>query len=1337
MPLIFTLERPRRVFFCLFVLTALTAVFLLPFQMRSKASPAGLFQRTESQDEGLPNYDIRSDKKAFEKIAAFRTARGKDASQIADAREAFVHGEEALRQRVPTLKVEYNSDLRIPEMIGPDVKQGRAFLTAPTTPAKTGHANVLVDFLRQNRGLVGADASQIDALKVAADYTNPDGNLSFVELNQEINGIPVFRGEVKAGFTKRGEMIRVVNNFAPGLDNASVSTEFNDPLEAVRAAAGFINTDTSKLDLRGNTVATTELKTVFGTGDWATTAEKMYFPTEPGVAVPAWRVLIWQPVNAYYVIVDAETHAMLWRKNIVNDQSQSATYQVYTNPNAMINSADSPAPLTAGPTSPNGTQAPVISRSTVSRIGNESPFEFNNLGWITDGTNVTDGNNLQAGIDRDGTNGVDATQIGAPNRTFDSTWNPPPGNPAPGDDPLTTQAQRGAVIQMFYVMNAYHDELYRLGFTEAAHNFQNDNFGRGGTGLDRVSAEGQDSSGTNNANFGTPADGGRGRMQMYLWSGPTPDYDGTTDADIIIHEVTHGTSNRLHGNSSGLTTNMSGGMGEGWGDFYAHCLLSEPSDPINGIYTEGGYATYLGSSGYVNNYYYGIRRFPKAVIAFTGGPNNRPHNPLTFADADSTQFNINDGAYTRGPFGSSTPDQVHALGEIWSSALWEVRAKLVARLGWEVGNRRTLQLVTDGMKLAPLGPTFLTERDAIIAAAQALGGSDTADVWAGFALRGMGFSAQVLVNGSSGSTRVTEAFDLPNLRQAPTFTVSDSSGNNNGYLEPGENVLVTVPVTNSTGTIATNATVSINGGAAVNYGTLANGETVTMTLPLTLSEAGCGGSTTLNISINSSLGLTNSSGTIGPLGIPTFAGSAQGFDDVVSPALPNQWSQVNTGAQTPWITTASGPDTAPNSAFGNDASSPGDSSLISPLIKVTSPAASVTFRNKYSFEGPDWDAMVLEISIGNGAFQDITAAGGSFAAGGYTGTVNTTAGNPLSGRMAWIGATAGYITTTANLPASANGQNVKLRWRIATDAAVGGTGANIDSVSITGGIFQNGYTCPPILPPRSRADFDGDGRSDISVFRPSDGNWYLQRSTQGFTGINWGVLSDVLTPGDFDGDGKTDVVVFRPSTGYWYGVNSESGTTFAINFGLPGDIPQSDDFDGDQKTDLAVFRPSNGTWYWRRSIDAQLAGRQFGQTGDVPVVGDYTGDGKADLTVFRAGIWYRLDTANDAVYSEQFGFVTDMPVPADYDGDNKIDIAVFRPSDGNWYVHNSLGGTFTGFHWGQSGDVPVPADYDGDNRDDFAIYRSGTWYVNQSTSGLMASPFGLSTDIPVPKKYIP
>ena len=444
-------------------------------------------------------------------------------------------------------------------------------------------------FVKQNGDLVGVNGTQADSLKVAADYMNPAGNMAFAQLNQEINGVPVFRGEIKAGFTPSGQIIRVINNLAPGMDYNSLSTDFGDPSEAVKFAATFIGHEMRASDTARNESASSDLKTVYGQGDWATTAEKMYFPTEPGVAVPAYRVLIWQEVDSYYVIVDAHTGAMLWRKNISEDQTQTATYQVYNNANSYFGAADSPAPLSPGPTNPITTQGALATRSNVTLIGNEGPLSFNNNGWITDGANITDGNALEAGVDRVSPDGVDATIVGAPNRVFDSLWNPPPGT----DDPLTTQAQRGAVIQMFYVMNRYHDRLYQLGFTEQAFNFQANNFGRGGVGNDRVSAEGQDSSGTNNANFATPADGGRGKMQMYLWTGPTPDYDGTADAEVILHEHTHGLSNRLHGNSSGLSSNMSRGMGEGWGDFYGYSMLAEPSDPINGVYTTGGYATYL------------------------------------------------------------------------------------------------------------------------------------------------------------------------------------------------------------------------------------------------------------------------------------------------------------------------------------------------------------------------------------------------------------------------------------------------------------------------------------------------------------------------------------------------------------------------------------------------------------------------------------------------------------------------------------------------------------------------------------------------------------------------
>jgi Zn-dependent metalloprotease len=265
------------------------------------------------------------------------------------------------------LKVEYNTDIRTPEVIAPDVKQGRAFLTGTSAVKRS---DILRSFVKENNSLIGVSDAQADSLIVTADYTNPDGNLSFAHLEQFINGIPVFRGEVKAGFTKSGEMIRVINNLAPGLDYSSLSTDFGNPLDAVRAAAGHINADAGKLDLRQNNAASTDLKTIFGEGDWATGAEKMYFPTEPGVAVPAWRVNIWLPVNAYYVIVDAQSGTMLWRKNVTEDQTQSATYNVYTNSNAMINVADNPFPQSPGPVTPNGAQGAAISRTSITRIGN-------------------------------------------------------------------------------------------------------------------------------------------------------------------------------------------------------------------------------------------------------------------------------------------------------------------------------------------------------------------------------------------------------------------------------------------------------------------------------------------------------------------------------------------------------------------------------------------------------------------------------------------------------------------------------------------------------------------------------------------------------------------------------------------------------------------------------------------------------------------------------------------------------------------------------------------------------------------------------------------------------
>ncbi len=1327
----------------------IAVLFLLPMSFVSDAASAGegLIEQTKSHDEGLPNYDIREDRTAVEKLVSFRQAAGRNAVMIADLREEFVRGEKKLQVRVPDLKVEYNPEIKTPEVISAEIKSGSSFLSERSTAKRS---DILRGFLKDHGELVGVDGSEVDRLTVEADYSNPQGGLSFVELGQSIDGIPVFRGEVKAGFTKNGEIVRVINNLAPGVGEADVSRNFGDPAAAVASAAQNIGHRLRDLEQSQDPSLSSDTKAVFGNDDWATTAEKMYFPTEPGVVVPAWRVLIWLPINAYYVVVDAETGTTLWRKNITEDQTQSATYSVWANPNALLKAADSPFPSTPGPADRNGQQGSALPRSLISRIGNEAPYTFNNNGWINDGGNSTDGNSNEAGLDRENPNGVDPNgkAVGSPNRVFNFPINPgvpsnpvtnsgdsplPPGvNPTPcvaaGTSPAMIDFQKAAVTQLFFINNWFHDEMYLLGFTEAARNFQHDNFGRGGVGNDRVSAEAQDCSGVNNANFSTPADGSRGRMQMYIWTAPTPDFDGDLDADIVIHEYVHGLSNRLHGNSSGLSTNMARGMGEGWSDFYAHAMLSDPSDPINGIYTIAGYSKYNPAAGF-NNYYYGIRRFPKAVMSSTGGLNNRPHNPLTFADIDSTQANTNDGAFPAA-FGA-TPDQTHAAGEVWSSALWEVRAKYITRLGWEVGNRRILQHVTDGMKLAPLGPTFLQERDAIIAAALAGGSAeDVEDLWSGFAIRGLGFSASIQTAGTgSGTARVTEAFDLPNLTQTPSIVISDASGNNNGFPDPGEQLTITLPLTNNTGSSATGVSAQLVGGNSADYGTISHGTSVTRNFTYTVpNSAVCGSRLQLLFNVSSSLGPVGFAFTPA-VGEPIVTAS-ESFDNIAAPGFPAGWTVESLAGGIGFVSSTVNPSSPPNAAFAlNPATVGGGTNLTSPEYPISTSAGRVTFRNRYDTEA-GWDGGVLEISVGGGAFQDILAAGGSFSLNGYNGTLGANGvNNPLSGRAAWTGSSNGYVSTVVDLPASAAGQMIRLRWRFGADDNTAVVGWYVDSV-----VVQGNSSCIIVDPGTARADFDGDGKSDVSLFRPTDGNWYLDRSTAGFTSINFGLSEDIITPGDFDGDGKADTAVFRPSAGLWYILGSTAGFS-AVQFGVAGDVPASGDYDGDGRDDIAIFRPSTGVWYILGSAGSTVI-TQFGANGDRVVRGDYDGDGRTDLAIYRDGQWW-MQKSTGGVSVVNFGNAADLPVPADYDGDGIDDVAVYRPSDGVWYVIRSSNGQVDYTQFGISTDIPAPGDYDGDGKADQAIFRGGFWYLNRSTAGFSVVGFGVAGDKPVAAGYLP
>lgn len=632
-----------------------------------------------------------------------------------------------------------------------------------------------------------------------------------------------------------------------------------------------------------------------------------------------------------------------------------------------------------------------------------APGNATSLKWHNDGTNDHDstrGNNVWAAEDRANTNAtIDkaaVSQTPQPTLTFDYV-------PDFTQTPIVTTPpnQQFNITNLFYMNNIMHDALYLYGFDEVSGNFQNNNQGRGGLGNDYVIGDAQDGGGTNNANFSTPADGTRPRMQMYIWTPANPDRDGDADNGIIAHEFAHGISNRLTGGpaNSGCLGNAEQ-AGEGWSDYYALMITTD-------------WATATVNDG----------PLPRPIGTYALGQPTNGAGIRVFPY--STNLAVNPRVYQ-----AVLPSAPHDRGEFWCAALWEMTWALIQQNGINPnlfnpagigGNSAAFKLVTEAMKLQPCSPGFIDGRNAILKADTLFfGGQYSCAIWTAFAKRGMGRGAS---QGSSSSVS----------DQIPSFIVSS------GVTALNENVQSQQEGFN---VIYTNKVTADNCGAINNY-------FVTDTLPTNVTYVSGGtynsGNRTVTFGpINLSAGAVQTYPfTVQINGGTYFAPVTHFTEPVAGATIPASWTTSSINA-TQWTVSTTVSHTPPNSFAALYNAAVANDFRIANATQFTlnpnsvSNYSTLSFWHRFNTED-GWDGGVVEISTNNGV--NWTDLGQYIVKNKYNGGMGTGSNNPIGGRSAFTGYSGGFIESVINLSSFA-GQAIQIRFRFASDDNTGGDPAN-------------------------------------------------------------------------------------------------------------------------------------------------------------------------------------------------------------------------------------------------------------------------------------------------------
>lgn len=726
-----------------------------------------------SAGRALPNFDIRLNERGEFNDMDLNSNSGKQvALQNASTRSRAT----AVDEFRSSLKAEKAANLRAVVNEAGAMKSFFIDGGALSEPRSDTADNIARNFLEQHGSVFALSSANTEELLL--ENEDNDRGTTFLNYTQTVGGLKVFEGQVQIVVNKNGEVLNVREGFlvdGPPVKVKGAMNEAKAISKAFEHAGRNVFPSFVQVYSRASATESSRFANPLDLNMEEVLSEQNVVRVG-GESRLAWHVYVEVgPEEWYEILLDAFTGELLLRHNLYVHQAQGTVY----------------------------TEAPDKgARQLVSFVGDTVINTA--AGWMGTST-VTTGNNVEAYLDSDANNapdnnngtGLSVGHASAANQDFTFPF-------STTVDPRTQQA--AVVTNLFYYNNIMHDFSYNLGFTETARNFQVNNFGRGGTGNDSVRAEAQDGSGTNNANFATPPDGSRPRMQQYLFTSPNPDRDSSVDGDVVFHEYGHGISNRLIGNgSTALSGIQSGAMGEGWSDYWAITINND------------------GAVGeYVTNNPNGIRRAAYSV------PAAAVHD--SYADLQSSS--------------------VHNDGEVWAATLWDLRTQL--------GAATTDLLVLNGMKFTPNRPSFLNARDGILQADQNMfAGANRCAIWTVFARHGMGVSAV----GNDGTTH-TAATNVPaDCGGTCSFSISPTSAS---FAAAGGTQAVTVTTqagcnwtaasNNSFITVTSGASGSgsgtVNYAVAANTGASRNGSLTIAGLTHSVSQAAAGGGGCTNAIVN-------------------------------------------------------------------------------------------------------------------------------------------------------------------------------------------------------------------------------------------------------------------------------------------------------------------------------------------------------------------------------------------------------------------------------------------------------------------------------------------------------